>query len=68
MTDYTFEMNEPWTFLNKRGNPVAGRRLTYEYKDGTIFTVDVTMAEVKDKAIVEAKLQEQIDAHEALKA
>jgi hypothetical protein len=61
-------MNEPWTFLNARGNPVEGRRLTYRYVDGTVFTVDVSKADALKPEIVKAKLQEQIDAHEALKA
>ena len=68
MASYTLELNEPWTVLNVRGNPEAGRRLTFRYEDGTVFVVDVTLQQMQDKALIEARLQEQIKAHEALKA
>jgi len=68
MPDYTLELNELWTFLNARGNPVEGRRLTFRYKDGTMFTVDVSKADALKPDVIRAKLEEQIEAHEALKA
>jgi len=68
MADYVLELNELWTFLNARGNPVEGRRLTFRYKDGTMFTVDVSKADALKPDVIRAKLEEQIEAHEALKA
>lgn len=68
MAEYTLELNEPWTFLNARGNPVEGRRLTFRYTDGTMFTVDVSKADALKPELIKAKLQEQIEAHEALKS
>lgn len=68
MADYTFELSEPWTFLNARGNPVEGRRITFRYADGTVFTVDVSKADALKPEIVKEKLEKQIEAHEALKA
>jgi len=68
MADYVLELNELWTFLNARGNPVEGRRLTFRYKDGTMFTVDVSRADALKPDVIRAKLEEQIEAHEALKA
>lgn len=65
---YTFELDEAWTFLNARGNPVQGRRLTYRLDDGTVISVDVTMPEYSQADVVRAKLEEKIAAHEALKA
>lgn len=66
--DYKLELDEPWTFLNARGNPIQGRRLTFELGDGTVVTIDVSMAEYRKPDVVKAKLQEQIEAHEALQA
>jgi len=66
--EYTLELNEPWTFLNARGNPVEGRRLTFRYIDGTMFTIDVNKADALRPELIKARLEEQIKAHEALKA
>jgi hypothetical protein len=68
MADYVLELNEPWTFLNARGNPVEGRRMTFRYVDDTIFVVDVSKADALKLDVITAKLRDQIDAHEALKA
>jgi len=68
MAEYKLELSEPWTVLNARGNPAPGRRLTYRYKDNTIFIVDVTEADALQPDVVKARLEEQIKAHEALKA
>jgi hypothetical protein len=67
MANYTLELNEPWTFLNARGNPVEGRRLTFRYVDGTVFTVDVSKGDALKPDVIRQKLEEQIEAHEALK-
>lgn len=68
MSDYTLELNELWTFLNARGNPVEGRRLTFRYVDGTMFVVDVSKVDALKPDVIKAKLEQQIEAHEALKA
>jgi len=61
-------LDEAWIFLDARNNPVHGRKLTYRLADGTIIEVDVTMEQYKNPEYVKGVLEEQIAAHEALKA
>lgn len=66
--DYTLELNEPWTFLNARGNPVKGRRLTFKLGDGAVIELDVTKSEYHNPDTVKAKLLKEIAAYESIKA
>lgn len=68
MLDYKLVLDEPWTFLDARGNPVQGRRLTFELTSGVIMTVDVSHANYANLDLIVSKLNAKIDAHEALKA
>lgn len=68
MPNYTLQLNEPWTFLNARGNPVEGRRLTFELGDGTVVIVDVSSSDYLKPEIVKARLEKQIAAHGAIQA
>lgn len=62
------KLDEPWALLNARGNPVAGRRLTFVHGDGTVLIVDVTNAEYGDSDVIKTKLAREVDAHDAIKA
>jgi hypothetical protein len=64
--NYTLLLDEPWTFLNARRNPVEGRKLTFELEDGTLVTLNVSMSEYRNPDKVRAKLQDEIEAHSAL--
>ena len=65
---YKLVQDEPLIFLDARKNPVRGRRLTFEYEDGTMFEVDVTPSEYKNPEVIKKRLEEMIAAHlEALK-
>lgn len=68
MLDYSIVLDEPWTFLDARGNPVEGRRLTFELADGGIMIVDVSHANYSNLDLIVSKLEGKIEAHEALKA
>lgn len=68
MAEYKMVLDEPWTFLDARGNPVQGRRLTFELTSGVIMTVNVSHANYGNLDLIVAKLNEKIDAHEALRA
>lgn len=68
MTNYELLLDEPWTFLNARGNPVPGRRLTFQLGDDTIITLDVSKSEYRNIDAIKIKLDKEIKAHEALKA
>lgn len=67
MAEYKLALDEPWTFLNARGNPVEGRRLTFELGDGTIVIVDVSHSDYLNKEAVLSKLNEKLEARLALK-
>ncbi|MBU2060027.1 MAG: hypothetical protein KKB38_20120 [Gammaproteobacteria bacterium] len=67
MMGYELVMDEPWTFLNARGNPVEGRRLTFQLADGTVVPVDVSKVDYRNPAVVKEKLEIEIEAHEGLK-
>lgn len=68
MPDYTLVLDEPWTFLDARGNPVEGRRLTFRLSDGVIMTVNVSHDNYGNLELIVAKLNEKIEAHAALVA
>lgn len=68
MPDYSLVLDEPWTFLDVRGNPVEGRRLTFRLTDGAIMTVDVSHANYGNLELIVSKLDEKIAAHGALRA
>ena len=68
MPEYKLVLDEPWTHLNARGNPVEGRRLTFQLADGTIVVVDVSHTDYTSKDVILAKLGEKIEAHKALLA
>ena len=68
MPEYTLKLDEPWTFLNVRNNPVEGRRLTFQLADDTVLTIDVTKAQYRNREIVKALLMAEIEAHDSLKA
>jgi len=63
---YTLVQDEPWIFLDVRGNPIKGRKLTYRLDDGTLIEVDVTPAQYRDAAGVKARLTAEIEAHRRL--
>lgn len=66
--EYRLLLDEPWTFLNARGNPIEGRRLTFELEDGTVLPLDVTKAEYRKPKVIKEKLQSAIDARIAVLA
>ena len=63
---YKLVQDEPWVFLDARKNPVNGRKLTYQLSDSTYVELDVTMQEYHTPAAVKAKLQAELDAHQAI--
>lgn len=63
----TLVQDEPWTFLDARGNPVVGRRLTFLLEDGTRIELDVTLQEYQNPARVREKLNALIRAHQDLR-
>lgn len=65
---YKLVQDEPWVFLDARKNPVNGRKLTYQLDDGTYIELDLTVQEYHSVPILKAKLQVEIDAHNAIKA
>ena len=65
---YKLVQDEPWTFLDARKNPVSGRKLTYQLDDGTYIELDLTAQEYHSIPAFKAKLQAEIDAHNAIKA
>jgi hypothetical protein len=65
-TNYKLIQDEPWMFLDARKNPVNGRKLTYQLADGTYIELDLTVQDYHNPATVKAKLQAEIDAHDAL--
>lgn len=65
---YKLVQDESWVFLDARKNPVNGRKLTYQLDDGTYIEIDLTVQEYHSVPILKAKLQVEIDAHNAIKA
>jgi len=53
---------EPWTFLDERGNPVAGYKVTFVYEGGYADWVDVP-AKVYSAASVKAAIERKITEH-----
>ena len=68
MPEYTLELDEPWTFLNVRGIPVEGRRLTVITEDDVTLTIDVTPQEyaVPEKTV--EKVKKAVAESKAIKA
>jgi hypothetical protein len=62
---YKIMMRERWTFLNSRGNPVDGYRITFMLEDGTVDWVDIPEKQYNPDA-VESAIQEKIIRHEAV--
>jgi hypothetical protein len=61
---YEVVMIEPWTFLNERGNPVAGFRVTFTYEGGFTDWVDIpekTYNAVSVKQAIEARITKHIE-------
>lgn len=65
---YKLVQDEPWIFLDARKNPVHGRKLTYQMDDGTYIELDLTVQEYHSLPLLKARLQAEIDAHNAIKA
>jgi hypothetical protein len=62
---YKIMMRERWTFLNSRGNPVDGYRITFMLEDGTVDWVDIPEKQFNPDAVEQA-IQEKIIRHEAV--
>lgn len=56
---------ERWTFLNARGNPVDGYRITFMMEDGTIDYVDVPEKQYNPDTVADM-IAEKIARHEAV--
>lgn len=53
---------EPWTFLDVRGNPTPGFRITYTFEGGFVDFVDVAERSYGPEA-VKAAIEERIAKH-----
>jgi hypothetical protein len=62
---YKIMMRERWTFLNSRGNPVDGYRITFMLEDGTVDWVDIPEKQFNPDAVEQA-INEKIIRHEAV--
>jgi hypothetical protein len=62
---YKIMMRERWTFLNSRGNPVDGYRITFMLEDGTVDWVDIPEKQFNPDAVEQA-IQEKIIRHESV--
>lgn len=64
-SDYKILQRERWTFLDARGNPTDGYRVTFEMPDGTVDWVDVPKKQYK-KATVDKAIEAAIAIHLAV--
>lgn len=62
---YKIMTRERWTFLNSRGNPVEGYRITFMLEDGTVDWVDVPEKLYNPEAVAKA-IEEKIIRHQAI--
>ena len=53
---------EPWTFLDARGNPVAGYKVTFTYEGGFVDWIDIP-EKTYNAANVKAAIQNKISKH-----
>lgn len=51
--EWTIELVEPWTFLNARGNPVEGYRVTFRTVWGDVSYVDISRQEFEAEQVGE---------------
>lgn len=52
--EYIVKLVENWTFLNARGNPVAGYRISFETPEGYEGYVEIPRAQLGSEAADEA--------------
>jgi len=53
---------EPWTFLDDRGNPVPGYKVTFVYEGGFVDWVDIA-AKVYGAETVKVAIERKITEH-----
>jgi hypothetical protein len=53
---------EPWTFLDPRGNPTAGFRVTFTFGEGIVDWVDVP-EKLYNAQYVQGVIEERITKH-----
>ena len=64
---YTLELDEPWTFLNARGIPVEGHRLTVITEDDVTLTIDLTPQEYANPEKAKAKVEKRVAESKAIR-
>jgi len=59
---YTIDNIEPWTMLDKLGNPAAGYRVTFSFAPGITTYVEVARSQY-NKDSVQAAIEAEIMRH-----
>ena len=65
---YSLVQDEAFTYLDARGNPVTGRKLTFRLEDGTVVDIDVNKQDYRSPDRVKALVEAEISAHDAIAA